>query len=819
MGASLNLTGSGTVGDILPGWSVTEDATPVAPGDFSGGTGSVGVTAQQAADSEFVVNNLSVFTHDRLGTISGKVVSVTSNGATEDTDTVVPMTLTTPLTKLAAERTAPPVWYEDLRTGSFAYGTSAAGQYGVVNYTYSIAVDPSDDSIFVASYGVTPASVGGGAVSADKYLVVKYSSTGTYITQFGGTPDAFGVGTGDFLVGPGSFVGPMGVSVSPTTGVVAVSDGLQRTISLFTPNVGRTLYTYTSQFGAAGSGNGQFGNTLPIPVAHDAAGNIYAGDKGNSRIQKFTSTGTYSAQVSVAGFSTSAPYDITFSSSTGLLYATLPVLYSSGGTLPIIRSFSTSLVAQADIPFSYPDQLVVGQVCGFLYLDARADGTIWASSAMQNFAVRINTSGVEQERAYSNNAPSTNVNDTYAITVGQTNNSLYMMDRYIDIGASTSVFTFSEPRVQVGAFAVIQLSEAIQSYIDLIDPSLIINYTAASNPDVFFPGWTGNVWEKLKELCAAYALQIDSVSGVITISDIGTRTVSLDNIQGGSAQLSLDTRATGKSINITYQNASGGQGIMYDAADYDKVFSVGVGETVTESVQTGNYPIELNPISQTSLIEPLPGQYYVIAADNLPVTPEQWVAYGGSVSVAVGAIPGTIDVTLVGPRSVIPGVTAPFSLAVSDGSTSYPAFSVTGAGVFTEPVILNLLTGADPDKTSVEVAADINNFAINTLTQAYDRGIWASVIATGPLLTLNFTVPSTAVSGFGLCQGSLVSFKESTYRITSATVGNVWTTGTATRHVTVGARDAFASGRTVGQHDTLWSGYEVGDEFVKPYRA
>src|ERR1019366_9112047 len=53
-------------------------------------------------------------------------------------------------------------------------------------------------------------------------------------------------------------------------------------------------YLYQTQWGATGSGNSQFNGLEGIVV--DSAGNVYVADNGNSRIQKFSSTGSYIGQ-------------------------------------------------------------------------------------------------------------------------------------------------------------------------------------------------------------------------------------------------------------------------------------------------------------------------------------------------------------------------------------------------------------------------------------------------------------------------------------------------------------------------------------------
>lgn len=216
------------------------------------------------------------------------------------------------------------------------------------------------------------------------------------------------------------------------------------------------------------------------------------------------------------------------------------------------------------------------------------------------------------------------------------------------------------------------------------------------------------------------------------------------------------------------------------------------------------------------------GQYMILAADNLPVPHTEWAAHGGSISVQVNPdIPGAIDVILQGPTTEIPGVTGPFTLAASDGETTYPVFSVVGLGVFTRPEVVNILTGADRDKTTAEVAQKVDNFMHSSIAMIYSRCTWTTSRASGPVITLKASVPTTAVEGFGLCAGSLVSWKESTYRVTDAQIGPEWTSITAIRHVTVGEFDALmaADGASVGDFDTLWDGNVCEDLKIKPLRS
>lgn len=78
------MQGSGTLGDIAPGWSLQEFATPVIPSELSGGAGTLSFSAKANDDSLFVVNNLITTQHTSeygdLGSVTGVVKTITQTG-------------------------------------------------------------------------------------------------------------------------------------------------------------------------------------------------------------------------------------------------------------------------------------------------------------------------------------------------------------------------------------------------------------------------------------------------------------------------------------------------------------------------------------------------------------------------------------------------------------------------------------------------------------------------------------------------------------------------------------------------------------------
>jgi hypothetical protein len=335
-------------------------------------------------------------------------------------------------------------------------------------------------------------------------------------------------------------------------------------------------------------------------------------------------------------------------------------------------------------------------------------------------------------------------------------------------------------------------------------------------------GFTGNVWQYLQNACTAYGWEIGLEGDEVTCRPIGGRFLNITNY-APTPTVTPTTTFTGRQVNVEYTNATlafGGE--LYNARDDDnRIVTVGAGEVTTVVVaQDDVFPIVVvNPIRVTTFI-PGEGTYFVVDSTGLPIVADQWEDYGGSVTVALNPdIAGGIQVTVIGPSEEIPSTTGPYSLAVSDGSNQYAALSILGSGVIANRETLELLTGADPDKTPQRVATTITNPFIATLEQAYDSGIWATVDASGPRVSFTVTVPISALEGFGQTAGSLVNWNQSTYRVVSASVGSLGATLECVRHVTVGQFDEVWDGLDVDDHDTAWNDYICEDQRILPYKT
>jgi hypothetical protein len=753
---SVSMTGSGTIGGVLPGWSITEQATPCVPGDTRGGFGSASLRAWAKPDSRFVQDN-EIVLESPAGTTRGRV-SEARVGARAD------LSVAGALQFLNVDKTLPPVWLDqglDLTLASYGSGT---GQIGRV---VGVAVDPVDGGYLVSSQDTVD--------GADRHKIIKFSSAGAYVTEFG----SLGSGNGQ--------IGQFGatVAVSPVDQSVWIGDLFNLRIQKFTTADGGLTYSYSTKVGSSGSGNGQFGSSSAyISVAVDSSGNVYASDRGNARIQKFTSAAAYSAQVAV-GTAPDTVYAIAVDGSDQILAG----IRAASGTIGQVNTYNSSLVLQSTTVLEPPATVS----SGILSLSSDPNGGTWVVWFGASFAIHYDAAWNETFRWYGS--------QIQFVAAGTAGVVVYLFS-----SLSTAL-----RRVVAFDYDPVPLSSAIERYMEACDPLLngyTLDYQAAVDPDVVFPGWSGNVWANLKELFAIYNVELvqDAATLTFIVRDIGSETIEINN---PSPAITRPINLTGgRVVDVIYQQPRAGGGVVWDAATENVDVSISAGARDIRVLYTVNHPAELGQPVPTDTLPIQPGQYYVVDSDGTPVPAATWLAAGGAVNLEVGVAPGTISATITGPTSEPVGYTSPYYFATGVSATSTPALSIVGNGTFCTPA------------TFVRAESQGSPFAspfMDTLDRVCGRGHYASLRS--PDVEISFTCPSADLPGIGVTAGCLFPFEESVYRITEVVWGNLTSRVTAERHVTLQNIDDLWAGETLEAFDTFWSGYSLGDIQIQPLRT
>lgn len=705
MAITTAITGNAQLGEILSGWTVQESATPVAIGEFSGGTGSVSMSVGSKPTSLFAINEDIVTTHSVFGSIDGIVKTVSSSGL------VTQINHSTALSKYDCERIIPAI-----------YDSSVASAIEAANASLNVSEITANDEAPLSNY----------------YFI---GDNGTYWSCAG---VFYGVDKNNAFVVP--------KAVSTTYG---------------------TNYFNTMNF-----------NNLHVGTSNNF---LYANDiTGDSLL----STKTFDGQITYKTVLEGANHTFSFQAmplvSTGgiryYLNAIATIDYALK-TLEIHGEYENN--SHVNVPFSSTVSLAAFD------LDVEIVVDFWAQTRLSKIEVAVRDSAFTTSAKASFSIPSAN------------NLKPKYTTRY---------------RILENARAIWRRTGWSSTGVEYEygTPPTYLTPPVLTKP---VPSVKMNVWEYLQAACSANSQELYVTNGVLSVRDIGSTVIDVSNTVGNMS-LTPTTTSIGNFIDVVYQNATAvSGGVLYDArADGNKTFKVEAGQAVVITIETKSSPTTLFQPYHTETFVTGEGSYYVIAADNTPITASEWAAYGGKIEVAINKdSPNSIDIHLTGPVTAIPGKAGPYEIGISsDVGSALGALSILGIGVVTDKKTLHLATGSDHSKTTTETAKTIDNPFIANLEQAYDRGMWASIEACGPRLTLAGTIPASALEGFGLTPGALIRYFDSIYRIVDVTISNASASFTATRYVTVTDFDTLWNGIKVSGHDALWNGSTAKDQMIVP---
>lgn len=349
------------------------------------------------------------------------------------------------------------------------------------------------------------------------------------------------------------------------------------------------------------------------------------------------------------------------------------------------------------------------------------------------------------------------------------------------------------------------LLAAINYYCSLVDivPEFELGLeTELASISVNFIGWSGNVWEQLKMLCAAVSSSDTATSSIemfvgvngLTFRKALTADSGLDELKSDHSVTVNSAEVTKEVEVIEYKTSYGTDKVIYEQSNYDEgkdesekflasisdSMQVNAGETVTKrfkinaTLESVNTPDCVSTITRTY---PAPylgtqGQYVVVGTDNLPILPTQWKAQGGSVTIALTDVPDEIEITVTAPpldsiEKTAGGMAfAPYKIGTeTSGEADYPAFWITGTGVFFEKKSHTFLTGAPDSYAPAQSAPTIDNMFLTTAKQVSSRGVAAAQAICGPTVRISSSL--AIANAFGDTIGRTERMDSNRFRIES----------------------------------------------------
>jgi len=803
MGIEIEMTGSGELGPLAPGWSVQEYATPIVIGDTAGGTGNVSFNAAAREDSLFVVNNEVTTTEETLGSISGVVKSVSQSGLN------VSVTHNTKMSIFDATKDIPSL--------------GAGGIYPAVDLCSQLS---GRDNLLIPTegyfYSLRGHSAGFNSSGEQVEISVK---DGSYQVL---NPDTTRVITLKCTTTAGSAT----VTTSNTAGLIVgatiaanASFPAGKTIASIVNSTTFTINSGTSV--VAGTG---VSTTITNTIAQYYYPVYYREYYGRIWANAFTVNSNEIWATQVTGD--------TFSNNKALPTSRLAFKTKlNGGSANF--SFS-ALPDDSNVGSGQTVNIMVDAVTQKIYLTGkyRSSGILKNLDANASFPAAVNLANelavfIQYSRPVTGNIYSINIkvcNTTnYAIyaelaTTYDADISYYNDSWYLS-GIIRSLYRH-QGSTELAVWTPAEYENAV-TYSSIIPIEIDGAVPAQSKT---------NMWEYLQQACAAYNKEIALVAGTIIIRNVGSTEIDISNV-AGAPTISPNITMSGRSVEVVYTNATiiVNQEIYNAKTDNNRVLSVKAGETITTTVEVNGNPAIVNIPTRTTGIGALTGlgQYAIADSNGVAVPYNVWAKYGGRVDVTLSdTASNAIDITLTGPystdgifnKTVINGTDAaelypsPYKLAFTADGTDYAALSIVGSGIKITNQTLKLRTAADPNKVAQDVAKTITNPFISDSTQAYDRGIYAAADIAGPRVMLSASVPVSTVNSFGLVAGSRIRYRDSIYRVMDATIGNLAVNVNAVRHVTLNDFDTLWLGRTVGLHDAMWAGYDTTDQVIAPLR-
>ena len=243
---------------------------------------------------------------------------------------------------------------------------------------------------------------------------------------------------------------------------------------------------------------------------------------------------------------------------------------------------------------------------------------------------------------------------------------------------------------------------------------------------IVFPGFTGNLWIYLKNICTAYQLEVSLVVNTVYVRGLRKRELVTDNVS--SESWSIEDIQLAQNVEVNYYNYE----YFEDFLAYPKggwnpdvpVYQVEANETVEFDIEVDAYLLDIEQPQVEGFVGLFDEDsvYSVSANDGLSISPQLWRDRGGDLKVSLAENGTIIRVVITGPN--LPSL-SPFIIGASDGANQYSTLRIRGKGVAFEEKTVTVPTGLTDAETSNQVGQTIDNPLISTFEEAYEAGVRA----------------------------------------------------------------------------------------------
>lgn len=356
---------------------------------------------------------------------------------------------------------------------------------------------------------------------------------------------------------------------------------------------------------------------------------------------------------------------------------------------------------------------------------------------------------------------------------------------------------------------------------------LTVSVGIAERP-VVAHGFKDNVLSRVKEFCASQGIELSDRGDAVFLRQPRERTIDAENITGGG--VSADSGQRGQKIEVINHNSQYlVNALVYPPATYDDSDDVmtragwtpdaPILTVASGSVAVYEVPIvgSLLSVEQPTCVKsigpdegPAGGVYTVIGQGSVTggeesietLSPAEWAAQGGSLTVKVGENYDTIIITIA--SGVNERLYGPFAIAMNAGSSSYySSLRIRGTGIIDFKEKITYPTGLTDDDTETEVAATIDTPYIQTRAQADRIAAEAAVAYSVPRLLLTAGADNPGLEP-GDIAGARFRDRNHFYRIVTAASGAGGVAFTAADDTTMDDFDAVWEDMQFEDFDAIW---------------
>jgi hypothetical protein len=349
-------------------------------------------------------------------------------------------------------------------------------------------------------------------------------------------------------------------------------------------------------------------------------------------------------------------------------------------------------------------------------------------------------------------------------------NSVNLSGGIADISADSHVGMFLSQQ-SVPPFTG-TLADAFYSYCDIVGLSAnrYVDSSIASIA-VSFPGYSGEMWQFMKNMCSAMQLEISLVSNNVVLRPIRSRIA--ENKRNISESLSVSNQNIAQSVEVYYYNNTSQTGALAypksGSEDNAQIYQVDAGEVLEVDIPVDAYLTYIQQPTPVFTVDKIYtggiSVYSVAGKDGNAISPTAWTNNGGNITATIGDDKKTVKLKIFGATDF--GGLAPYRIAVVAGVTDpYSSLRLIGSGTFFDKQKATILTGVPASKTATVVGVTVDNPFISTYSQARDVGAIVAANYAGTKQVLNVTTVGINRSGES---GSITYPKFSDFDTTQST--------------------------------------------------